>query len=377
MVKLATTIVLSSLFMFMITAATLPDETKVPAHLRRVAADWKTNWLNASIDLKELMSGGPPRDGIPPIDDPTFVTTVEAGRWLSPAEPVMAVVINGEARAYPLQILIFHEIVNDTVGETPVAITFCPLCNSAMVFDRRFDGLTLTFGTSGLLRKSDLVMWDRQTESLWQQVTGKAMVGELNGARLAYLPSSLVSFAEFKSAHPSGSVLSRETGHQRPYGRNPYSGYDEPERKPFLYRGPTDRRLPPMARVITFSIDDRYYGIPHAAVKKGGVMHTTIDGQQLVAFHSTGTASAFDKSSISDSRDVGSTGLFRASANGRELNFERRGNSFRDRETGSTWNIFGTAIDGALKGTQLEQISSGDHFWFAWYAFRPYTKLIE
>jgi hypothetical protein len=184
---------------------------------------WKTDFSKHTVPLSEIQSGGPPRDGIPPIDRPAFVDSAVASEWLADNEPVVVYEENGDARAYPLQILIWHEIVNDTVGGRPVTVTFCPLCNTAIAFDRRLDGVTYDFGTTGNLRRSDLVMWDRQTESWWQQITGEAIVGALAGARLTPVPAAIQSFAAFRAAFPNGRVLSRETGVRRDYGRHRYA----------------------------------------------------------------------------------------------------------------------------------------------------------
>ena len=196
---------------------------------------WDTDFTLHSVAFDEIMSGGPPRDGIPPLDSPSFVSPDDADAWLANREPVISFELNGEAKAYPLQILTWHEIVNDEVGGVPVIVTFCPLCNSAIVFDRRLDGVVLDFGTSGRLRNSDLIMWDRQTESWWQQLTGEAIIGTLTGHTLEFLPAPIVSWADFKAAHPAGQVLSQETGFGRTYGRNPYAGYDEVGKPPFLF----------------------------------------------------------------------------------------------------------------------------------------------
>lgn len=374
-------VILALLFSTMGASSALRADTdnnkKVPGHLSRVASSWKTDWSKTSIDLNELMSGGPPRDGIPPIDRPSFETISQAGLWLKEKEPVIVVEFNGESRAYPLQILTWHEIVNDEVGSVPVAVTFCPLCNSAMTFDRRVNGEVNTFGTSGLLRDSDLVMWDRNTESLWQQITGKAIVGELNGAVLTYLPSSLTSFSEFMQSHPDGKVLSKNTGHNRPYGENPYVKYDQANKQPFLFRKKTDRRLQPMERVVSFSLGDDHYAISQSWLSKRRVANKKLSGVDVVAFHQPGTASALDGKDIASSRDVGSTGLFKADLDGQKLTFAYKDNRIVDEQTGSTWNVLGKCIDGKFKGKELEQLPSGDHFWFAWAAFRPDTELIK
>ena len=200
-------------------------------------SEWKTDFGKHSVPLSEIMSGGPPKDGIRAIDRPEFVGVDAADGWLKPREPVIFFVRGSDARAYPLQILIWHEIVNDIVGAVPVAITFCPLCNTAIAFDRRVHGQTLSFGTTGKLRFSDLVMYDRQTESWWQQATGQAIVGALTGVQLMPLPAQTISWGTFKEAFPGGKVLSRHTGYNRPYGENPYVGYDDVNSSPFLYRG--------------------------------------------------------------------------------------------------------------------------------------------
>ncbi len=151
----------------------------------------------------------------PRFDRPLFVTPAESAAWLRPGEPVLAVDVNGDARAYPLQILLWHEIVNDTVGGTPVVVTYCPLCNSGLVFERLVDGTLLDFGTSGKLYKSDLVMYDRQTHSFWAQMEGRAIVGARAGERLRLVPANTLAFEDWRVAHPAGRVLSRDTGHER------------------------------------------------------------------------------------------------------------------------------------------------------------------
>ena len=173
---------------------------------------WKTDFSRHTVPYGEIFSGGPPPDGIPPIDNPKFVPIEGASAWRDDLEPVIVLELNGRARAYPIQILTWHEVVNDQLGGVPITVTFCQLCNSALAFDRRLDGTVYDFGTSGNLRKSDLIMWDRQTETWWQQLTGEAIVGELAGKRLDFIPAARVSFADFRAAHPNSDVLSRETG---------------------------------------------------------------------------------------------------------------------------------------------------------------------
>jgi hypothetical protein len=339
------------------------------------ASEWKTNFKKASVPLNEIRSGGPPKDGIPPVDRPKFETVEQAGKWLKPAEPVVFYERGSDARAYPLQILIWHEIVNDSVGGVPATITFCPLCNTSIAFDRRLDGQVLDFGTTGKLHKSALVMYDRQTESWWWQVSGAAIVGDLTGKRLAVLPSQIISWETFRGARPGGKVLSRETGHSRPYGRNPYVGYDNINSSPFLFTGGRDPRLRPMERVVTVSLGAEDVAYPFSVLEKAGVVHDTVGGVPVVIFHLKGTASALDASDIATSRDIGAAAVFSPVVDGRKLAFRARGIQFVDDQSGSTWNILGHATSGRLAGRRLEAIVHGNHFWFSWASYKPQTRV--
>lgn len=338
-------------------------------------AGWDTDFSRHSVPYAEIFSGGVPRDGIPPIDSPNFVTVDAAGAWLESREPVVIFSVDDKPRAYPLQILTYHEIVNDVVAGEPVSVTFCPLCNSAIVFDRRLDGEVYDFGVSGMLRNSDLIMWDRQTQSWWQQLTGEAIVGALTGSQLHTLPSAIVSWQEFKTANPDGLVLSKDTGHSRDYGRNPYVGYDRLGNTPFLFRGTLDDRLPPMERVVGVTIDGESIAFPYAELERERVAHSTAGGQDLVVFFQPGTRSALDDERIRRSRDVGSSGVFDPSVDGRKLTFSTASGEIVDAETGSTWTILGESAAGPLAGSKLTSITHADPFWFAWRAFRPDTSI--
>jgi hypothetical protein len=335
----------------------------------------RTDTSRALVPLEEIISGGPPPDGIPAIDRPAFVTPADAARWIAPKEPVLALEVKGDARAYPLQILMWHEIVNDVVGGVPVAVTFCPLCNSGIVFERVLDGTTLDFGTSGKLYKSDLVMSDRQTHSLWAQMEGKAIVGEKAGTRLALVPANTISYEDWKAAYPGGKVLSTETGHRRSYGRNPYEAYDQPDSHPFLLRGAPDRRRPPKERVVGVTIGSAPKAYPWPVLVKHGVIHDALGAEKLVVFYRPGALSALDQSRIDQSRAIGATAVFSRAVAGRTFTFEAAGEGFRDRETGSLWNLLGHAVKGPLAGQRLRAIPHVDAFWFAWAAFNPSTSV--
>jgi hypothetical protein len=343
--------------------------------IRFSVSGWQTNFCQHSVDYADILSGGPPPDGIPPLDNPKFETAAEADAWLKPNEPVISFRLGDEARAYPLQVLIWHEIVNDAVAGRPVAVTFCPLCNAAIVFDRRVNGQVLRFGTSGNLRFSDLIMWDDRTESWWQQFTGEAIVGDMTGTRLEFLPAQIVAWADFKAAFPQGQVLSRDTGYSRPYGQNPYTGYDRIDRPPFLFDGTLDDRLPPMARVVAVVLGETVTAYPFSTLKEVHVVNDVVEGHPIAVFWKEGTASALDKSSIAASRDVGSTAVYERRLDGQTLTFTWNGAAFQDQETGSTWDLFGQAIAGPLAGKSLKPLLSHEYFWFAWAAFRPDTMI--
>lgn len=342
----------------------------------RWSSEWpKTEFSVTSIDFGEVLSGGPPKDGIPAIDKPEFVSNEKAQQWLDPLEPIIAVNIGDKARAYPIQILMWHEIVNDTLGDTPLSVTFCPLCNASIVFDRRVDDQLLDFGTTGKLRKSDLIMYDRQTESWWQQFTGEGIVGVMTGVKLKRVPAQIIAYEDFVKAFPAGDVLSRDTGYPRTYGRNPYSGYDRIGQNPFLYDGVVDKRLPAMERVINITVNNADKIYPFSAFNDNPVINDTVNETSVVLFSRKGTYSALDKSVIAESRKVPSVTAFERRVGDRELRFKGAEGSIVDEETGSSWNLFGQAIDGPLKGESLAPTDSGVHFAFAWLAFNPESEI--
>ncbi|MEQ9121688.1 MAG: DUF3179 domain-containing protein [Alphaproteobacteria bacterium] len=259
--------------------------------------EWsRTDFSRHTIDLADIVSGGPSKDGIPPIDAPVFESQARAAERLRPEAPVISLSVGGEAKAYPLSVLVWHEIVNDVIGGVPVAVTYCPLCNSSIAFDRRVDGRTLDFGTTGKLLKSNLLMWDRQTESWWSQYMGDAVVGEMAGKKLAVVPCRLESFERFRQRRPDGVVLRPTHMKLRAYGRNPYVRYDSAP-WPFLYRGMAPEGIAPMARVV--AIGGEAWSLDllrrRGMLKAGGVMLSWTPGQ----------ASALDAPTIADGRDVG------------------------------------------------------------------------
>lgn len=342
------------------------------------SAEWpNTDFTITSIDLHQVMSGGPPKDGIPSIDTPSFVPQQQAQDWLGANEPVIVVVERDEARAYPLQILMWHEIVNDEIAGRPVSVTFCPLCNASIVFDRELDGVVYDFGTTGRLRHSDMIMYDRQTESWWQQFVGEAIVGELTGASLRQIPSQIVSFNTFRRYYPKGVVLSRNTGYERRYGQNPYGGYDDINSSPFLYRGDIDERLPPMERVLSVRDEKETLLFALTGLREAKIVNTRFGDRPLAVFAFETMNSALDQRSIADSRLIAVASVFDPVLDGRQLSFALKDGHAIDEQTGTKWNTLGQAVDGPLSGAQLRQIDSGVHFAFAWLAFDPQAQIFE
>ena len=332
------------------------------------------------IDPNEIISGGPPPDGIPPIDNPHFISVADAGDMFEAAEAVVALEINGDARAYPVQVMIWHEIVNDTVGGVPVSITYCPLCNSAVTYDRRINGVETTFGTSGRLFASALVMYDRATESLWTHFDGKAVVGLLTGTQLESISSPLTSWEDFRAAYPNGQVLDpTTTGFSRRYGTNPYVGYDNEATEPFLFLGIVDDRAVAKQRVVGVSIGDEATAFTLDAISEAEAKATnaSVGETAIVVLWKAGQSTALEGDGIADGRDVGSVGVFDPIVNGTLLTFSADGDQFVDAETGTTWSITGDAIAGNLAGEKLDRIVHLDTFWFAWATYRPGTTLVE
>jgi len=353
-------------------APTLLPPEEPPASAR----EFKTDFSKHSVPYREILSGGPPKDGIPAIDNPTFVSVAEADAWLKPVEPVIFFQVGADVRAYPIQIFMWHEIVNDTVGGVPVVVTFCPLCNTAIAFERTVDGRVLDFGTTGRLRFSNLIMYDRQTETWWQQATGAAIAGELTGTQLVFRPAAIIAWSDFKAAHPNAQVLSRDTGFARSYGTNPYTGYDDVNSSPFLYQGPqTPGTLPAVARVLTVDLGGEAVAYPYDVLQKVRVVNDTVGGTDMVVLWAPGTASALDDSTVAGGRDVGAANVYVRMLNGQHLTFARAGDRIVDTETGSTWNVLGQAIGGKLIGKQLDPVVSVNHFWFSWAAFKPETRV--
>ena len=341
---------------------------------------WNTDWSKSTIDLSELRRGlaaSDPRDVISPIDEPKLEKVAEVD-WLDDREPVALAKAGGEARAYPLRILTWHEVVNDELGGVPVAVTYCPLCNSAVGFEREVEGRVLTFGVSGLLRNSDLVMWDRQTESWWQQISGEGIVGELAGTQLTLVPVTLVSWETFREEFPDGTVLSQDTGFGRSYGINPYDFYDSSSR-PFLFNGEVDDRFPAMERVLATIVGETNKAYPFSVISEKRAVNDEVAGEPIVVFWGDeSTASALSDPEIAEGRSVGTGAAYLRTVDGQVLTFRPAGEDlFKDNETGTTWTLLGKGVDGPLAGEKLEPVIADTPLWFAWAAFNDGSPVYE
>lgn len=303
------------------------------------------------------------RDAIPPIDRPVYQPAA-AATWLGSTDLVLGyVTAAGDAYAYPLRILNYHEIVNDELAGIPVLVSYCPLCRSGIVYDRRLDGRALSFGNTSALYESDLVMFDRETGSYWWQVAGRAIVGTLTGRALAALPSTTATWQDWAALHPATRVLSRETGHARPYDRDPFvllPAALNDGRFPFpVSDAARDARLPAGDVVLGVQLGAEARAYPLARLGDA-VVNDRVGGAPVVimtrAKERTGAA-------------------FRAEIDGRALTFALRGGAVVDEGTSSRWDLAGRAVSGPLAGKRLEPVPSRTTFWFAYVAAFPGTTL--
>jgi len=311
------------------------------------------------VPLDQIVSGGPPPDGIPSIDSPKFISIDDGNKFLADSDKVVGVKINGDVRAYPLQILVWHEIVNDNVGGIPVAITYCPLCFTNQVFSRTVNNTILEFGTSGKLYNSNLVMYDRSINSLWSQALGEGIVGKYAGIKLQKLPFDVAYWKDWKQLYPQSKVLSKDTGSARPYGADPYGDY---------YTSP-DILFPISNRDSRLGLKEIVVGLENGLYKayklqdieKLKVINDQLNNKSIALFSLYPIMAR----------------VFDSSVNGQSLIFQYNftNNSFSDKQTGSQWNFDGISVEGPLKGKQLSRLPFDEGYWFEWVAFHPATKI--
>jgi hypothetical protein len=323
------------------------------------------DWLRGFAE--NVARGGPPRDGIPPVDEPRYEAAEDADRWLHEDDVVFGLDYNGEVKAYPQLVLVWHEIVNDTVGGEPVSVTYCPLTGSAVGFRGRVPGASeiLDFGTSGNLVNSNLLMYDRPTDSFWPQVLGIAIEGPSKGHVLEEFPVVWTSWGRWKAKYPRTEVLSRDTGFLRSYGNDPYGSYRSPNGyyhagEPFFPVMTSDDLFPAKEVVMGVKLGNARLAIHKASARAERVVNLSLADAPLVSLYD-------------DTLDT--VRVYRSDPDGQGLRFEWVEGKVRDSDTGSAWTPTGRAETGSLEGTQLEYVNSWDVMWFSWYAFHPETEV--
>lgn len=332
---------------------------------------WQTDFEARTVTLGEV-TVWTERDTVPPIDAPLF-GSIKSATWMEKDASVIALELNGEWRAYPLAMLVNHQIVNDAIQGIPIAVTYCPLCNSAMVFIRRVDDQELRFGTSGATRNSGFLMWDDLTQSWWQQFTGEAIMGEYMGTHLEVLPSKVVTWEAYTKWHTMGRVL---VGDEKlgaldysPQKLDRFENIDPAS----MIDTPLDRRIPPKERVLAAIVGNEAVAYPFSTLAQYGVINDTVGGQSVVAFWQS--AHLNEENTVEQGQDAGMAVLFYRTIEGQTLTFMLHEGQITDEETGSTWTIFGEAIKGPLKYTKLEQVNGSAYYWFAWVTTYPETRL--
>ena len=315
----------------------------------------ETDGVKHLIPLDRIKGGGPPMDGIPSIDNPVFAD-VQESQFMSDSDTVIGLEINGETKAYPLFILVWHEIVNDRVGGIPVSVTYCPLCYTNQVFERIINDQEVEFGTSGKLYNSNLLMYDRLTESYWSQALGLAVKGELSGYRLNLIPFDVITWGDWKKLHPDTLVLTTDTGHIRSYATDPYGNYYTEPRIMFPVEH-SDDRLYPKEIIIGLNQDETF-----KAYKQNDVE------SQIVINDSIGSVPVMLMSLYSENSRA-----FERTIDDKVLDFEFIDGKIVDLQTNSEWNYDGSAISGEFDGKQLDRLPIEPGFWFEWVAFHPQT----
>jgi Protein of unknown function (DUF3179) len=319
-----------------------------------------------TVPLDQIVSGGPPPDGIPSIDNPKFISVQEASKFLEDSELVLGLNINGDIRSYPLQILVWHEIVNDEVGGVPVAVTYCPLCFTNQVFNRTIDDVqeVVEFGTSGKLYNSNLVMYDRTSKSLWSQALAEGILGKHAGTKLERVPFDIAYWKEWKELYPDSKVLSRDTGSNRPYGADPYGDYytNSDVLFPVLNR---DDRLGLKEIVVGLENKEQHKAYKLQEIENKKVINDQVNGKPIALF-------SLYPFMIRGYDPIVEDGEQKIAL---QFNYNAENNKFIDKQTGSVWNFEGKAISGQMKGKQLTHLPFDEGFWFEWVAFHPKTEI--
>jgi hypothetical protein len=336
------------------------------------SGSWRTGSAHAKAWSPEefaqnIQSGGPPKDGIPPIDRPKYVSAAESEKFLKPNDIVFGLDYQGVVKAYPQKILVWHEIVNDEVKGEKIAVTYCPLTGSAVGFrGRSRDGAMLTLGTSGKLVNSNLLMYDRQTDSQWPQILGMAIDGKNKGTALDEIPLAWTHWSRWRARYPDTLVLSSDTGYFRSYGKDPYGSYDTAG----TYYDSGGALFPVMAKNDRFNAKEVVIGVKangrQLAIHKKGLRARKLANAKLgrlsvVAFYDP---------------NLDSVRVFVGELDSKPISFSLVKDQIIDELTGSFWTAEGRSVAGKMSGNQLKQLTSYDVMWFAWYAFFPETQVL-
>jgi hypothetical protein len=312
------------------------------------------------VPLDQIVSGGPPPDGIPSIDNPKFLSVVDASKFLKDSDLVVGLTINGQTKAYPLLILVWHEIVNDKVGGVPVAVTYCPLCFTTQVFNRTISGNVVEFGTSGKLYNNNLVMYDRLSGSLWSQALGEGIVGTHAGESLKRIPFDLAYWKDWKHLYPNSLVLSTDTGFTRPYGVDPYGDYYTSDQL-FFPISNLDKRLGLKEMVVGLDNEGQYKAYVLNQIESSKIINDKVGNKSIVLF------SLYPRMVRAYVPIIHDQTL--------DFQYDASTNKILDKQTGSEWNFDGLTVNGQMKGKQLTRLPFDEGFWFEWAAFHPQTRI--
>jgi len=350
---------------------------------KNVKQKWKTNIKKRNINLEELTILLK-RNQIPPINNTVYISNDAVKDEFFKKEPVIVVKIDQGYYGYPISILMRHEIVNEKIGNLYYSVTYCPLCNTTIVFNREYTfnnkNYIFKFGTSGMLRKSNLVMWDENTETWWQQFNGKGIVGTLKGKTLKRLPMMRISIKDFINNYPNGKILSKKSGYDKisVYSKNPYANYDDIKtEKPRLFFEEVSDRLPAMERTIEVEVNGMRKIYPQSVLENVKVINDKVANKNIVLFYKKGVVSVLDKKDISKSRDIGTVVVFNPKIEEMVLEFVKNGRYFRDKQTGSKWTITGQCISGKLKDKELNVETHSYHFAFVALSFYPDIEIYK
>lgn len=337
------------------------------------AEAWRTDFTKTSAPMSNMVDIGG-RNNFMPIDHPRWMSVNEV-TWLADKSPVIVLVNEDSARAYPIVVLMEHGIVNDMLGTEPIAVTYCMLCNAPIVYQRTVNNVVLRFSATGTVNNSGFVMWDDQTESWWQQFTGQAIVGQYVGVSLVVVPSQVVGYRVFRDRYRDGKVLTGDVNKPpMSYGANPFVSYDS-NPQPFMYSAPSDDRLFPTERVLAGVVSGQAVAYPFSILSRVGVVNDTVNGMPIVVLWQAGANSTHDQASVENSKDVGMAALFMRVFDGQALTFAYDEGRIIDTQTGSVWNIFGEAIEGELTGAILPPMNGSSCFWFSWAEYYPDTVI--